>query len=151
MVDECIHEARVCYTKQLCNVRRAANYSPFICHNCKWLCRGKYIGLIYHLLPNHNTLDTSSTSGTVSETYASQFDLLEFWVLTIFILLLLSSHLRLTAILLDDLVEYAPSNGDIMDIVEEGGSICPLDVLGWRRCLHGPNSGQLDARRTALG
>ncbi|KAJ7051909.1 hypothetical protein C8F01DRAFT_1173454 [Mycena amicta] len=169
MVDQCIHKARVCHTKQLCEIGREdvlllnhiilplSKVQPFICHNRKWLCGGKYLGMINHLLSDHNSLDTSSASGTalnncgladhVSQTYGTPLDTMEL----IFILLILTSHLHLTTMLLDDLVEYAASNGDIMDIVEEGGSICPLDVLGRSRCLHGPSSGQLDARRTALG
>ncbi|KAJ7055798.1 hypothetical protein C8F01DRAFT_1157735 [Mycena amicta] len=169
MVDQCIHKARVCHTKQLCKIGREdvlllnhiilplSKVQPFICHNRKWLCGGKYLGMINHLPSSHNCLDTSSASGTafntcgladhVSQMYITPLDMTEL----IFILLLLASHLRLTTALLDDLVEYAPSNGDIMDIVEEGGLICPLDVLRWSRCLHGPSSGQLDTRRTALG
>ncbi|KAJ7051872.1 hypothetical protein C8F01DRAFT_1173618, partial [Mycena amicta] len=169
MVDECIHKARVCHTKQLCKIGREdvlllndiilplSKVQPFIRHNRKWLCRGKYLGMINHLLSDHNSLDMSSASGTalnncgladhVSQIYGTPLDTMEL----IFILLLLTGPLGLTTVLLDHLVEYAPSNGDVMDIVEEGGSICPLDVLGWCRCLHGPSSGQLDARRTALG
>ncbi|KAJ7073057.1 hypothetical protein C8F01DRAFT_1106082 [Mycena amicta] len=169
MVDQCIHKARVCHTKELCKIGREDvlllnhiilplyKVQPIISHNSKCLCRGKYLGLINHLLSNHNTLDTSSASGTalnncglvdhVSQTYVTPLDTTEL----IFILLLLTSHLGFATVLLDHLVEYAPSNGDIMDIVEEGGLIRPVDVLGRCQHLHGPSSGQLDARRTALG
>ncbi|KAJ7051918.1 hypothetical protein C8F01DRAFT_1173529 [Mycena amicta] len=169
MVDQCIHKARVCHTKQLCKIGREdvlllnhiilplSKVQPFICHNRKWLCGGKYLGMINHLLSDHDSLDTSSASGTalnncgladhVSQTYGTPLDTMEL----IFILLLITNHLGLTTVLLDDLIEYAPSNGDIIDIVEEGGSICPLDVLGRCRWLPGPSSGQLDARRTVLG
>ncbi|KAJ7051852.1 hypothetical protein C8F01DRAFT_1173104 [Mycena amicta] len=164
MVDECIHKARVCHTKQLCKIGREdvllANHiilplskvQPFISQHCKCLCRGKYVGLINCLLSDHNTLDTSSTSGTafnncglanhVSQTYVTPLDPTKYP-------LLLTSHF--TTALLDDLIEYAARNSDIMDVVEEGGSICPLDVLGRCRHMHGPCSGQLDARRTAVG
>ncbi|KAJ7051887.1 hypothetical protein C8F01DRAFT_1173312 [Mycena amicta] len=150
MVDECIHKVRVCHTK-------LSKVQPFICHNRKWLCGGKYLGMINHLLSDHDSLDTSSASGTalnncglanhVSQMYVTPLDETEL----IFILLLLTRHLWLTTVLLNDLVEYAASDGDIMDIIEEGSSICLLDVLGRCRCLHGPSLGQLDARRTALG
>ncbi|KAJ7055117.1 hypothetical protein C8F01DRAFT_1161144 [Mycena amicta] len=163
MVDHCIDKARVCHTKQLCEIGREdvlllnhiilplSKVQPFIGHNRKWLCRGKYLGMINHLPSNHNTFDTSSASGTalyncglanhVSQTYVTPLDPTEL------ILILLTSHL--TTALLDDLIEYAPSNGDIIDIVEEGGSVCPLDVLGRCKCLHGLS--QLDSRRAALG
>ncbi|KAJ7055084.1 hypothetical protein C8F01DRAFT_1160994 [Mycena amicta] len=165
MVDDCIHEARVCHTKQLCEIGREdvlllnhiilplSKVQPFISHNRKWLCGGKYLGMINHLPSNHNTLDTSSASGTaldncgftnqVSETYVSPFDPLEL----ILILILLTSHLMPAP--LNDLIEYAAVNCDILDVVEEGSSICPLDVLGRCRCLHGLS--QLDSRGAALG
>ncbi|KAJ7065170.1 hypothetical protein C8F01DRAFT_1124485 [Mycena amicta] len=168
MVDQCIHKARVRHTKQLCKIGRASNYSspnkvifrssklthlykvqPIISHNSKCLCRGKYVGLINRLLSDHNTLDTSSASDTalntcghanhVSQTYV------DIRVLTI--LILLPSHF--TTALLDDLIEYAAGNGDIIDIVEEGSSVCPLDMLGRCSRLHGLN--QLDSRKSALG
>ncbi|KAJ7051946.1 hypothetical protein C8F01DRAFT_1173754, partial [Mycena amicta] len=164
MVNECIHKARVCHTKQLCKIGRASNYSspnevifrssiltylskvqPFICHNRKWLCRGKYLCMINHLPSGHNCLDTSSASDTVfnncgladhvSQMYVTPLDTTEFY--------------HFTTALLDDLIEYAASNGDIIDIVEEGGSVGALDVLGWCSRLHGLN--QLDSRKSALG
>ncbi|KAJ7051921.1 hypothetical protein C8F01DRAFT_1173560 [Mycena amicta] len=154
MVDQCIHKARVCHTKQLLifqssTLTHLSKVQPFICHNRKWLCGGKYLGLINCLLSNHNSLDTSSASGTaldncglanhVSQMYGTPLDTMEFYPLGLATVLL--NDLIEYAVLLNDLIEYAPSNGDVIDIVEEGGSICPLDVLGRCRCLPGPSSG----------